>query len=88
MQWLSRFGGFQLRAKFLHNSNIVGILISVDHHQRMSIRLAEYILCLMNLVGCVHRNKNRADLGGRPKGNEPLRDISGPDGYMIAWLNA
>ena len=78
--------GFQFGAKLLDNTDIVGILIAVDHHKRMRIRLAEQVLRFINLIGCINGDKHGADLGSCPKGNKPLGDVGGPDGDMVACV--
>ena len=41
----------------------------------------------MDLVGCVHRNKNRTDLRSCPECQEPCGDVCCPHGHVVAGLH-
>ena len=85
---LARGGGFELGADLVDDLHIVGVLVAVDHHQRVGVGLAQQVLGLMHLVGGVDRHQHRADAGAGPEGNEPLGDIRRPDGHVVALLYA
>ncbi len=54
----------------------------------MGIGLAQQILGLMDLVGCIDCYQNCPDLNCSPEGDKPLGHIGGPYGYMVAGLDA
>ena len=41
----------------------------------------------MDLIGGVHGDQHRADLGGGPEGDVPLGHVGGPDGHVVALFH-
>ena len=87
VEGLPRLGRLQLRAQLGNDLRVVAVPIAVDHHQRMGIGLPQQILRLMDLVGGVHRHQHRPDLRSGPEGNEPGRNVGGPDRHLVAALD-
>ena len=67
---------------------VVGVAVSVDHDERVSVRLTEQIFRLVYLVRGVDRHEHRADLRRRPEGDVPLRNVRRPDRNLVASLHA
>ncbi len=88
MEGITRLCVLQLGAKLGNDLGILGILGALGEDEGVGIRLLEQILGLMDLIGGIDRDQHGTDLGGRPKGNVPLRHIGGPDRYMMPCLDA
>ena len=70
---------FQLRAELAHNRRIVASRgKSVNHHERMRIRLAQQIFRLVNFIRGVDRHEHRADLRRRPERDDTTGARSSP----------
>ena len=76
-------GGHMLGAKLADNTAVVRVSPTVNHDERVCIRLTKQIFSFVDLVCGVHGNENSTDLGGRPKCNIPLRYIGCPDCNMM-----
>ena len=74
-------------AKLPDDLHIAGALVLVDHHQHLGVRLLEEVLQLEHLVGGVHRHQHRPDLAGGKEGEEPFRDVGGPDRDLVPLLD-
>ena len=85
---LSRHAGLELGAELFDDADVVAVLVAVDHDERMGIGLAEQVLRLVNLIGRIDGDEHRADLRRRPERDVPLRHVRGPDGHVVALLDA
>ncbi len=74
----------QLGTELPDYRNVVRILVAVDHHERVRVRLAEQIFRLVDLVRCVHRHEDGADLDRRPERDIPLRHVRRPNRDVVA----
>ncbi len=54
----------------------------------MGVGLAQQVLELVDLVAGVDRDQHRADLDRGPEGEVPLRHVGGPNGHLVAGLDA
>ena len=88
MQLLAFRGCSQFGTQLVDDLLVVAVAVALLQNQRMRIGLFQQILRLMDFVGGVHGYQHRADLGGGPEGDVPLRQVGSPHGHMAAGFYA
>ncbi len=78
----------QLRADFVHDRHIIGVLEAIHHDQDLGVGLAQQIFSFVDLVRGVDRDQYGTDAGTGKKGQQPLRMVCRPDRDMVAFANA
>ena len=85
---LARGGAGQLGHDLLQHSNVVGGAEAADEHEGGGVRLAEQVFQLVGTVGGVDGYQDGADTGGGKLGYHPFGVVGGPEGYVVALVDA
>ena len=80
--------GLEFGAELGDDAGIVRIPIALLQNQRMRVALFEQVFRLVNLIRRVDGHEHRADLGCRPEGDVPLRQVRHPDRNVAAGTDA
>ena len=84
----ARPGSGQLGHDRLNVRHVVDIPEARRHNQSARSRLTEEIFDFLSSQGRVYRHKNGADLCEGKLENDPLRNVGGPNGHAVSFVDS